>query len=607
MSSDMTDNDAVGLDLIVGKCLVDREIKEWLESGKLNFPLMPDEEQVQPSSFEPVIGEEAFLLDADSSIFRPDRNSTIYTRILQLGRRKTRLSLDGGMEVMYGQSYAIPIEGNITLGPNESVRASPKSSRGRLFLNTRLMADYSSSFDTVNHDEIGERGVKLWLLCEPLQFNLVLYPGLLLNQLQFDVGNPLLTPQEVREVLKRYSIVNDLTDGTLTPKNPSVGTRGLMMPIGLTGKHSEGVLALRVRRNPHPIDLKEKGVLPSENYFEPIMSKDGILKLGGRRGYLVCSDDFYRIPPWLNGEIRMHDAPTFAGPKHYAGFFDNGFSGEPVFEVISYEDREIDLSHGAAMSVMDFSRTAIPDKPYGKDRKSHYQGQTGLRVSSTLRPFDYATAAKSHPKLNREVLVQDARRLLRHRKQREGFEPASEEVAAALFGDVQDGFFLSRYECEEDPLVLQPIPYVMIFGKDRKVFSYVRASNIKDYGDKRLFGKHSIGLGGHIAPTDAPHFIMNCLEREVFKEEVQMFGDHSRPKFLGTLMQYDRPVDQVHLGLVFALHAKGAVKDNEASIVSGRMLPLDELLSDPERDSRYETWSKVLVPHLPELYERSLS
>ena len=331
MSSDMTDNDAVGLDLTVGRCLVDREIRERLESGQLDLPLIPDEEQVQPSSFEPAIGEEAFILDADSSLFRPNRNSTIYSRILQLGRRRTKVSLKGGMEAKYGQAYAIPIEGKIRLGPNESVRASPKSSRGRLFLNTRLMADYSSSFDTVNHDEVQDRDVKLWLLCEPLEFNLILYQGLLLNQLQFDVGNPLLTPQEVREVLKRYSIVNDLTDGILTPKNPIVGQRGLMMSIGLTGKHSEGVLALRARRNPHPIDLKEKGVLPSEDYFEPIMSKDGILKISGRRGYLVCSDDFYRIPRWLNGEIRMHDAPTFAGAKHYAGS-----NGKPTQEWYFY-------------------------------------------------------------------------------------------------------------------------------------------------------------------------------------------------------------------------------------------------------------------------------
>ena len=44
-------------------------------------------------------------------------------------------------------------------------------------------------------------------------------------------------------------------------------------------------------------------------------------------------------------------------------------------------------------------------------------------------------------------------------------------------------------DCESDEEVLQVIPYVLLFDESKKIFTYIRASDIKDYGDERLFGK----------------------------------------------------------------------------------------------------------------------
>ena len=52
-------------------------------------------------------------------------------------------------------------------------------------------------------------------------------------------------------------------------------------------------------------------------------------------------------------------------------------------------------------------------------------------------------------------------------------EAGSQEAAVAdLFETVNNGFFQSRYDCENDDLVLQPIPYVIVFGPKKTVFSY---------------------------------------------------------------------------------------------------------------------------------------
>ena len=128
----------------------------------------------------------------------------------------------------------------------------------------------------------------------------------------------------------------------------------------------------------------------------------------------------------------------------------------------------------------------------------------------------------------------DAQELMKFRSGQEGFEFIAAEKVGELFKRMDQGFFQSRYDCENDELVLQPIPYILLFNSQREVFSYVRAENITDYGDTRLFGKHSLGLGGHINREDAPNYVLNCLLRE-FKEEVKISESNSEPLLLGTL------------------------------------------------------------------------
>jgi predicted NUDIX family phosphoesterase len=291
-----------------------------------------------------------------------------------------------------------------------------------------------------------------------------------------------------------------------------------------------------------------------------------------------------------------------------AGFVDNDFRGDVVFEVTPMEAGGMALKSNAETPAtnLEFFRTSkVPDKLYGKEIGSNYQNQSGPRVSKHFGRFNFAYAAKNYQKLKRNVLVHDAKVLLGFRGLREGFEPLTpknRQSMEALLEEIEsEAFFHSRYDCEDDTLVLQIIPYVPVFSPDRKVFTYVRAKKIEHYGDTRLFGKHSIGLGGHIRKSDRPHYIRECIAREVTREEVEIRGEYSEPKLVGTIMAYNEPVDAVHLGLVYVIHASGEVVAREPSITSFGMQPIRKLVRSNPR--LFETWSRILIPLLPDLYK----
>jgi len=62
----------------------------------------------------------------------------------------------------------------------------------------------------------------------------------------------------------------------------------------------------------------------------------------------------------------------------------------------------------------------------------------------------------------------------------------------------EHGFFIERRYAESHPEYKQPIPYVAVCRGD-EVLCLTRLST---QGEKRLPGKRSIGVGGHINPCD---------------------------------------------------------------------------------------------------------
>ncbi|HLD10489.1 MAG TPA: hypothetical protein VJB89_00250 [Candidatus Nanoarchaeia archaeon] len=91
------------------------------------------------------------------------------------------------------------------------------------------------------------------------------------------------------------------------------------------------------------------------------------------------------------------------------------------------------------------------------------------------------------------------------------------------------------------------------------------------------------------------------MEREL-KEEVSFEGDLGSLKLVGTLVMDDKLVDRAHFGLVYAGLVDKDVKPAECSIISGRMVEIDQIIKEPFE--RYEDWSMALIPHLREIYRK---
>ena len=124
---------------------------------------------VQPASFDPMIGDVVFELETDKGLSRPDHHETVSRALSRLpGRSRRQHNLSGGFELKRGSSYLIPLVEKVRLMPNQFVKSSPKSSLGRLFLNTRLLADNNSTFDEINAHYARDQEMAMWLLVQPL-------------------------------------------------------------------------------------------------------------------------------------------------------------------------------------------------------------------------------------------------------------------------------------------------------------------------------------------------------------------------------------------------------------------------------------------------------
>ncbi|MHC4545846.1 MAG: hypothetical protein ACYTDW_15960, partial [Planctomycetota bacterium] len=162
--------------------------------------------------------------------------------------------------------------------------------------------------------------------------------------------------------------------------------------------------------------------------------------------------------------------------------------------------------------------------------------------------------------------------------------------------------FMLRSQAEVDPSYKQIIPYV-IMACDGKYLSYVRGTRA---GEARLVGNRSIGIGGHINPSDdeVPLFDRDfrqmynaAVEREV-AEEVAVETGHS-DRIVALLNDESNEVGSVHLGIVhYWILDEPKVNKREQMITQMAFMTADELRK--VRDTM-ETWSGLCVDGLDEI------
>jgi len=167
--------------------------------------------------------------------------------------------------------------------------------------------------------------------------------------------------------------------------------------------------------------------------------------------------------------------------------------------------------------------------------------------------------------------------------------------------------FMNRLQVEEDPSYKQLIPYV-IMSHDGKYLSYIRG---KRAGETRLVGNRSIGIGGHINPTDdMPLFntdfyetYLAAVDREV-AEEVSVETKHTN-HIVALLNDESNEVGSVHLGIVhYWVLDEPKVNKREQMITQMAFMTPAEL---QEVKDTLETWSALCAGHLAEMDKRRKS
>jgi predicted NUDIX family phosphoesterase len=171
---------------------------------------------------------------------------------------------------------------------------------------------------------------------------------------------------------------------------------------------------------------------------------------------------------------------------------------------------------------------------------------------------------------------------------------------------LEEGFFVERRHAERTPSLKQPIPYSIVASDERVLL--VRRS--KQGGERRLHEKLSIGLGGHVEPTDLERArrdgcdLFEAGTRRELHEELGLVGPLTVRR-VGLVNDDTNPVGAVHVGLVQIVHVPGPVAVREREQLDGRLVDLEELRELAARGAPFETWSAFLLGRLEELLPRA--
>ena len=153
---------------------------------------------------------------------------------------------------------------------------------------------------------------------------------------------------------------------------------------------------------------------------------------------------------------------------------------------------------------------------------------------------------------------------------------------------LENHFFMEREKAEYDDTVKQIIPYVVI----RQEGKYFLLRRLKKQTEARLHDKLSLGVGGHINPTEETAEdpleagLLRELDEEVAVETVTSLAA------VGFLNENNGGVSDYHAALVCLLEAEGEVTIRETEKMSGSWATVQEL---QEILPYLETWSQIVV------------
>lgn len=216
-------------------------------------------------------------------------------------------------------------------------------------------------------------------------------------------------------------------------------------------------------------------------------------------------------------------------------------------------------------------------------------------------------------KEDKQILVVETKHLFGEDKKDyfQGFRTQNEiNYEERLLGNIKSMRRGSTKEPKDHPLGnaelnfdhKQPIGYMLIVNPiTKEVYAYQRASKDEHYSEKRLQGKWSWGVGGHIEPLDhsnGNNVLIESRLREL-EEEIEIIGNIIDSKVLGYVNDDLDEVGKVHFGILYLIEIDGNVKPKDKEMAFGGMLSLSELEERCQsKDCEVENWSKIALEPL---------
>ncbi len=183
-------------------------------------------------------------------------------------------------------------------------------------------------------------------------------------------------------------------------------------------------------------------------------------------------------------------------------------------------------------------------------------------------------------------------------------DPTGRRASELETAIARDGFFVERAYAERTPTLKQVIPYTLVSCDEQLLLT----RRLKTGGESRLHDKYSLGIGGHINPQDidaSSSDVRNPIEagtRREIAEELTVRGKYDVRR-VGLLNDDSNAVGAVHVGLVQFISVRAPVEIRERDQLEGRLVTTGDLRGMLAEGANFETWSKLLIPHLDELIQ----